>query len=40
MNVGDDVDLQVLATVQFGGICQTFIPDFVKSLLSGDNKIG
>lgn len=32
MFVGDDVYLEVLSTVQFGGLCQAFISDFIKSL--------
>lgn len=36
--VGDDVNFQILATVQLGGISQTFIADFVQSLLEEKKK--
>lgn len=39
MNIGGNVDLQVLAAVQFGGFSQAFISDFVKSLSSGEKQV-
>ena len=31
-HIGDDVYLQLFTVVQFGGVSQTFITDFVQSL--------
>ena len=30
--VGNDVNLEVFPRVQFGGVCETFIADFIQSL--------